>query len=110
MVLLPFVVLIVGLIAWAVVKAASNRAARNRFEALPQYSEQAAVVSKRTEVSGGGQDVVHQVHYVTFELPSGQRRELRVSPSGYGMLVEGDQGQVIFKGDWVLDFQRQVLR
>lgn len=110
MAMLPFLVIIVGLIAWSVVKAASNRAARRDFEALPQYSELAVVVSKRTEVSGGGQDVVHQVHYVTFELPSGQRRELRVSPAGYGMLVEGDQGQVIFKGDLVLDFQRQVLR
>lgn len=46
-------------------------------------------------------------YYVTFEVESGDRMELHVSGSEYGMLAEGDYGQLTFQGTRYLDFVRR---
>ena len=45
-------------------------------------------------------------YYVTFQVESGDRMELTVSGSDYGMLVEGDIGKLSFQGTRYLGFQR----
>lgn len=45
-------------------------------------------------------------YYVTFETDCGERMELRVRGSEYGMLVEGDRGRLTFQGTWFVSFQR----
>ena len=45
-------------------------------------------------------------YYVTFQVESGDRMELTVSGSDYGMLVEGDIGKLNFQGTRYLGFQR----
>lgn len=45
-------------------------------------------------------------YYVTFQVESGDRMELQVNGSEYGMLVEGDHGKLSFQGTRYLGFER----
>ena len=45
-------------------------------------------------------------YYVTFEVESGDRLELRISGSEYGLLAEGDFGMLTFQGTRYLSFDR----
>ena len=62
------------------------------------------VVSKRMHVQG---DHSHTTYYVTFEVQSGDRMELRVDGNEYGMLVEQDVGLLSFQGTRYVSFERQ---
>ena len=46
-------------------------------------------------------------YFATFQFESGDRLELSVSPGEYGMLVEGDRGQLSFQGTRYLGFARK---
>ena len=46
-------------------------------------------------------------YYVTFQVESGDRMELEVDGSDYGMLVEGDTGKLSFQGTRYLGFERK---
>lgn len=45
-------------------------------------------------------------YYATFQVESGDRMELEVDDSDYGMLVEGDTGKLSFQGTRYLGFER----
>lgn len=45
--------------------------------------------------------------YATFQVESGDRMELCLNGSQYGLIVEGDRGLLTFQGTRFLDFQRQ---
>mgnify|MGYP000784206328 FL=1 len=45
-------------------------------------------------------------YYVTFQVESGDRMELSVDDSEYGMLVEGDEGKLTFQGSRYLGFEQ----
>ena len=80
----------------------------------PRLTVPAKVVSKRTSVSHGhhhgANGHMHATsstwYYVTFEVESGDRMELGVSGSEYGMLAEGDSGKLTFQGARYLSFER----
>ena len=80
----------------------------------PRLTVPAKVVSKRTSVSHGhhhgANGHMHTTsstrYYVTFEVESGDRMELGVSGSEYGMLAEGDSGKLTFQGTRYLSFER----
>jgi len=78
----------------------------------PRLMVEAVVVGKRTSVSGNhsGEDggMTSTTYYVTFEVASGDRMELRLSGSEYGMLAEGDRGQLSFQGTRYLGFERRI--
>lgn len=79
----------------------------SRNNASPLLSEQAHVVSKRTEVWGGsGDSTANTRYYVTFENSSADRIELQVNGHTFGLLVEGDHGTLAFQGTRYLDFVR----
>lgn len=46
-------------------------------------------------------------YYVTFQFDSGDRMELPVNAFQYGMMAEGDYGQLTFQGTRCIDFKRQ---
>ena len=80
----------------------------------PVLSVSAKVVAKRTDVKYHHHHVNEQVHhssstnyYVTFEVESGDRMEMKMKGNQYGMLVEGDRGQLTFQGTRYLDFKRK---
>ncbi len=47
-------------------------------------------------------------YYVTFQVESGDRMELSIRGSGYGMLAEGDVGIFSFQGTRYLGFERET--
>ena len=75
----------------------------------PRLTVSASVIAKRDQVSVHHHD--HHRHtstryFVTFQVDSGDRMELQLSGSEYGMLIEGDQGQLTFQGTRFLSFER----
>lgn len=73
----------------------------------PRLTVAATAVAKRQRVSGGGANTMASTtYYVTFEVESGDRMELRLSGREYGMLSEGDIGKLTFQGTRFLSFER----
>ena len=83
----------------------------NKNNHSPRLTVPATVVAKRTEVSRHHTDntMMHTftTYYVTFQVESGDRMELEVDGSDYGMLVEGDIGKLMFQGTRYLGFERR---
>lgn len=84
----------------------------NKNNHSPRLTVPAKVVAKRMEVdshyhgnSGGMTGMsTDTTYYVTFQVESGDRMELSVDDSEYGMLVEGDEGKLTFQGSRYLGF------
>lgn len=79
----------------------------------PVLTVDAIVVTKRTDTHYHHNSVNENVHsssstryYVTFQVESGDRMELKMTGSQYGMLVEGDKGELTFQGTRYLEFKR----
>ena len=97
---------------------AKNIAQFFKNEASPRLTVPATIVAKRTNVSHhhhhnhGGTGMHHTTHsttyYVTFQVESGDRMELRVAGHDFGMLIEGDRGMLTFQGTRYLGFERKL--
>lgn len=74
-------------------------------DAAPEITRRASVVSKRNHVFGARH--THTFYYVTFEFDDGGRTELAAASSLFGLLVEGDMGQLTYKGTQILSFTRE---
>lgn len=81
----------------------------------PRLSVDATVVAKRAHVSNhrhnhnGHTHTSHSTtYYVTFQVASGDRMELHVPATEYGLLVEGDSGVLSFQGTRYLGFERAM--
>lgn len=75
----------------------------------PKLTVPAEVVTQRTETSGGsGDSSASTWYYTTFQVESGDRMELSMKGSEYGMLAEGDLGMLSFQGTRYLEFKRVV--
>ena len=86
----------------------------NQNNHAPKLTVPATIVAKRTNVSRHHHgDAGHHHHhtstsyYVTFQVESGDRMELRVTGQQYGLLIEGDRGRVSFQGTRYLGFERK---
>lgn len=79
----------------------------NKNNNSPILNVEAKVVGKRTATRGGGETRAYSSYFVTFEFGSGDRLELGVKDVDYGMLVEGDQGELKFQGTRFLNFTRK---
>lgn len=82
----------------------------------PRLTVEATVVSKQTNVShhhynDGNTGMMHAAtgttYYITFQFASGDRLELQVPRNEYGMIVEGDYGDLSFQGTRYLSFARR---
>ena len=103
---------IFGIIVASFVRAGKQWQKNNHS---PRLTVEAKVVSKRTNYhshSGTDHHVGHghTTYYVTFEVASGDRMELNMSGTEYGLLVEGDWGDLTFQGTRYLSFQRKACR
>ena len=85
----------------------------------PRLTVNAQVVTKHIDVNhyrtanAGDMTGAHGYHtsshtwyYVTFQVESGDRMELSVDGTEYGMLAEGDAGRLSFQGTRYLGFER----
>jgi len=84
----------------------------NKNNHSPRLTVEATVVAKRMNVSHHhhGGEHHHTTHstsyYITFEVESGDRMELHVPGTEYGMIIEGDKGRLTFQGTRYLGFER----
>jgi ribosomal protein L40E len=78
---------------------------RSRNEAAPVLASAARVATKRAEIRSRGKS--HSTtYYATFDLRSGARLELELDGAQYGLLAEGDRGELRYQGSWFLGFER----
>lgn len=116
--LFPLVFLLMfGFALYTLISSIAARAQEKRKnDASPRLTVPASVVTKRAQVgathhhnaaTNTGGTYYNTKYFATFQFESGDRLELSVSPSEYGMLVEGDRGQLSFQGTRYLGFVRQ---
>ena len=106
-------ILFIGFMSIFIVGLGRNIKQWKKNNDSPRLIVNAKIVGKRNHVShhmhGGGNHVHRSTstdYYVTFEVESGDRMELEVSGNEYGMLVEGDEGNLSFQGTRYLGFDR----
>ena len=102
--------LVFGTIVYTIFKSIKQEHKNNHS---PRLTVEAKVVAKRTNFhrhSGNNHTAghTHTTYFVTFEVKSGDRMELSVLGHEYGMLVEGDFGELSFQGTRYLGFERRV--
>ncbi|MFC0189630.1 DUF2500 domain-containing protein [Fictibacillus aquaticus] len=96
--------IIFGLFFIAIIKGIMEWSSNNKKPAL---TVDAIVVSKRQNVSGGAGDTSASTNYFcTFEVKSGDRVEFPLSGNEYGLLAEGDKGELTFQGTRYKSFSR----
>ncbi|MDQ6597063.1 DUF2500 domain-containing protein [Bacillus salipaludis] len=98
-------IIVISTILFTIVKGITQW---NKNNHSPKLNVNARVVAKRTAVRGGGETRAHSDYFVTFEVESGDRMELEVKDDDFGMLVEGDQGELTFQGTRYLGFIRSA--
>lgn len=82
----------------------------------PRLTVKARVVSKRQNTShhhhNTGNSAMHHhnstYYYITFQVESGDRIELSVSGRNYGLIADGDAGNLSFQGTRFLSFERTL--
>ena len=97
-----------GLILFILIKGLSQW---NKNNQAPRLTVLATVIAKRGHTSGYHQaGTMHHHHsttyYITFQVESGDRMELVVPDAEYGLLIEGDRGNLTFQGTRFLGFAR----
>ena len=109
-----FTIVFVLVIGTFIVIAVKGIGQWNKNNHSPRLTVPATVVAKRTNVShhrhGGVNDHHHHhtstSYYVTFQVESGDRMDLHVAGTEYGLLIEGDRGNLTFQGTRYLGFDR----
>lgn len=102
-------VLVIGVFVVTIVRSIGEW---NKNNNSPRITVPVTIVAKRTNVSrhhrAGDHHHSHTStsYYVTFQLGSGDRMELHVPGTEYGLLVEGDKGNLSFQGTRYLGFDR----
>jgi len=98
-------ILVIGFFIFMAVKGISTWSKNNQS---PMLTVPAEIVSKRTKTSGGsGDSSASTWYYVTFQVQSGDRIELGVNGSEFGMLAEDDLGMLTFQGTRYKGFERK---
>ena len=97
-------VIVIGGILFNIGKGVNEWASNN---AQPERLDDAEIVSKRTEVSGGEKST-STTYFATFELAGGERKELEVTGRDFGLFAEGDQGRLSHQGTRFKGFTRRA--
>ncbi len=104
-------VLVIGMFVVTAVKGISQW---NKNNHSPRLTVPATIIAKRTNVSrhrhngvnGHHHHTTSTTYYVTFQVDSGDRMELKMTGQEYGLLIEGDRGNLSFQGTRYLGFER----
>lgn len=98
--------LVIGTFIFVAIKGISQWSKNNQSPVLTVPAE---VVTKRTEITGGhGDSSASTWYYVTFQVQSGDRMELGVDDSEFGLLAEEDLGMLTFQGTRFKGFERKI--
>lgn len=108
-----FAIVFVFVIGVFIVIFAKGISQWNKNNKSPRLTVPATLIAKRTNVSShhhGGDHHHHHTstsYYATFQVESGDRMEFLISGQEYGLLMEGDRGNLSFQGTRYLGFARQ---
>lgn len=106
-VVLTFILVVFVVILVTIARGARTSLAQRRAnKAAPLVTNPAVVTSRRTEVTGGGESHAITLYFVTFQFPTGDRQEFRVSGEEYAQIAERDRGLLSSQGTWFKGFQR----
>ena len=89
---------------------------KRKDDRSPRLTVPVTVVSRRADVRVHHHNNTNMHHttsttyYATFEVESGDRMELHVPATEYGLLIDGDQGDLTFQGSRFLSFERKWSR
>lgn len=107
-----FFIIVFGIIIFSFIKGIGEWSKNNKE---PILNVDAKVVTKRANTSQHhhNNDNMHHTtnstsYFVTFEVQSGDRMELLVSAKDYGMIAEGDYGNLVFQGTRFHAFDREL--
>lgn len=112
--LFPFIfittfIIVIGGFIFIAVRGISEWSKNN---AAPRLTVQAKIIDKRehrtSHRSQNGMRYYHTYYYISFEVESGDRMELAVSGTEYGLLAAGDVGALSFQGTRFLSFERNL--
>lgn len=98
-----------GFVVFSVIKSYAKNSQ------CPIITVEAKVIGKRTNVShhthhDANNNLSHSTsttYYITFQTEHGERLELSLSGRMYGLLIEGDIGDLTYQGEWFKDFKRK---
>ena len=113
-----FMIVFAFMFVFIIIKIVKSAKQWNQNNNSPVLTVDAKVVTKRSDVSyrhnmNNSNDAMNMgysstTYYVTFEVQSGDRMELRVPDTEYGMLTEGDKGSLTFQGTRYLSYVRDT--
>ena len=99
--------IVVAVFATVIVKGVGQWSRNN---ASPVVTTMARVVTKRGEVHGGTRESRAQTAYfATFEMPTGERCELALPAREFGLIADGDTGQLTYQGTRFKGFERTSI-
>ncbi|MFM9329390.1 DUF2500 domain-containing protein [Paenibacillus mesotrionivorans] len=97
---------VIGGIVFSVAKGVGTWSQNN---ASPILTRPARIVAKRTNVWGGsGESSASTDYYVTFQFEDNSREEFQIKDAQFGLMAEGDQGELESQGTRFLDFRRRI--
>ena len=112
-----FTLVFIFVIGMFIIFAVKGISQWNKNNHSPRLTVSATIVAKRSDVSHhhhhnhNGTGMHHTSHsttyYVTFQVESGDRMEFHVDGREFGMLIEGDYGDLSFQGTRYLGFVRK---
>ena len=103
---------VIGIFVYIIVR---NVGQWNKNNHSPRLTVNARIVGKRMDITNRHRTRMEGTmytpsstwYYVTFQFDSGDRMEFPVNAFQYGMMAEGDYGQLTFQGTRCIDFKRQ---
>jgi hypothetical protein len=115
--IVPVFIVLVFLVVFGVIiyNAVKGGMEWNKNNNSPILTVGAKVVAKRIAISNHGSysddsmlssSHTSTTYFMTFELESGDRMELKMPGGEYGVLVEGDTGNLTFQGTRYKGFER----
>jgi prepilin signal peptidase PulO-like enzyme (type II secretory pathway) len=97
-------IIVFGTIIFTALKGVGTWSSNNN---TPTLKVPAEVVAKRSRTYGGSHNTSTSTsYYATFQVESGDRMELAVKGSEFGLLAEGDLGILTFQGTRSHRFER----
>ncbi len=98
---IPFILLfvVIGLVLFKLISQ------WNKNNHAPRLTVAATVVAKRSHTTHSD-DSSHTRYYATFQFESGDRLEMRVPRGEFGVLVDGDRGNLTLQGTRYISFER----
>ena len=100
-----FIAVFVIVIGMFIGTAVSGAREWHRNNQSPVLTVSAVIITKRQKYTHH-ENGSSTRYYATFEVESGDRMELSLSGPEYGLLAEGDRGQLTFQGTRYLGFER----